>query len=227
MVKLYKGMRILFFKEIYERYSQLDFTYPTDRAVGIRGIETRLAKLFGNAQYGIIQDPREYSYLPRTLLWQRADREIPMEKIGYPESRTVPSWSWMAVSGAVHYVDIPFAAVDWNTNVEAHFDDFANPTSISACNQPLPTIRGIANNFVQEPQDDVIFDCALDASSFGNLGCLILGTDSELVEGRQRHYALIIVPTEHDDLYQRIGVGILTRDDGWMESMPGQDIRLV
>lgn len=227
MLKLYKGMRILFFKEIYEKYSQLDFTYPTDRSVGIGGIETRLAKLFGNAQYGIIQDPREYSYLPRTLLWQRANRDIPMEKIGYSKGRTVPSWSWMAVSGAVHYVDIPFAAVDWNTKVEAHLDDFINPTSIIACNQPLPTIHGIAKDFAQESQDDVIIDCALDASSFGHLRCLILGTDSELVEGRQRHYGLIVVPTEDANLYQRIGVGIFTRDDGWMESVVGREIYLV
>lgn len=92
-------------------YSRLAFTKPTDRSMGIIGIEQRLARTFKTeGDYGIFA-----LYLHRSLMWKRegSDKLVPIE---YPSDRTVPSWSWMAYSGPISYVEAPFDRVLWNKN---------------------------------------------------------------------------------------------------------------
>jgi hypothetical protein len=64
-----------------------------------------------SSSYGIFRE-----HLHRNLLWQRTDREK-MQQIGYAPG-TIPSWSWMAYSGGIQFMDIPFGQVNWNRNLQ-------------------------------------------------------------------------------------------------------------
>jgi len=148
MLKLYKGMRIAFFEEIYQKYSELDFTHLTDRSLGMAGIESRFANLFGKARHGILDDIRERSYLRRSLLWRRANLTKEMVKINYPPNRQVLSWSWMAVTGSICFIDIRSGTVDWKPDLGSPFDDYGTPKAL----------RGDARDFYKQYNDRVFFD---------------------------------------------------------------------
>lgn len=217
MLKQYKGMRIVFFEEIYEKYSRLEFTHAIDRSVGMAGIETRLAKLFGDARYGILNDPKDFSYLPRTLLWKRADSNDLLTKITYPNDRLVPSWSWMAVMGPICFVDIPFNAVRWNSNFSAPFRQSDKEDNLSK--RPPQVLEGTASNFVPQATDRIVYDCVEDMPAYAGLKCFILGTDSEAAGDMEKHYGLLILAVGKEGMYERVGVAIFERGKDWeMES---------
>jgi hypothetical protein len=222
MLKLYKGMRIAFFEEIYEKYSQLEFTHLTDRSLGMAGIESRFAKLFGRAQYGILDHPKERSYLRRSLLWRRADETKAMIKIDYPPNRRVPSWSWMAVMGSISFMDVPFGAVDWTPDLESPFKDREGP-----CGAP-GALGGDARDFSKQDHDLLFFDRDTDVLSYGQTRCLILGTQDIANNHLVKHYGLLVATTGKDnDIYERVGVVILERDQAWMSEGQFQRIRVL
>src|SRR5438477_11418672 len=93
-----KGMKIDLYQDLYERFSNLQLSFPEDRPVAIKGLETRLIRTFGTTGgFGIFD-----IYLHRCLLWQRSGdtlRRIPSFRGGQ-----VPSWSWMAYTGGIRYL---------------------------------------------------------------------------------------------------------------------------
>jgi hypothetical protein len=226
MHEQYKGMRIVFFEEIYEKYSQLDFTHYTDRAVGMAGIETRLAKLFGLAQYGLLYDPNEFSYLPRTLLWQRADMKDVLKKINYPEDKRVPSWSWMAVMGRICFMGIPFAAVRWREDFEAPFGNLHGHQDAGELGKPPQALQCNARDFSRKADDRLIFDQSEEALPNARLKCLVLGTDTNPVGRVEKHYGLLLAATGVTDSYERVGVATFERDKTWID-IPGTPVRVV
>ena len=220
MLKRYKGMRIAFFEEIYEKYSQLDFTHITDRSLGMAGIESRFAKLFGKAKYGILDDANERSYLRRSLLWRRADKTPVMIRIDYPSNRQVPSWSWMAVVGSISFMDIPFGAVDWASDLGSPFED---------CDGGAPgALCGDATDFYKQQHDHLFFDRDTDALFYGHLKCLVLGTQDISSSHMVTHYGLLVAVAETgSDIYERVGVAAFERDQTWMDQEHIQRIRVI
>jgi hypothetical protein len=79
-----KSFRIDLFQQTYEEFFGLDFTVDTDRAVAINGLESRLAKLYGSASYGLVHDLQDISYLIRSLLWQRVSQCSALVRLKYP-----------------------------------------------------------------------------------------------------------------------------------------------
>jgi hypothetical protein len=222
MLKRYKGMRIAFFEEIYEKYSQLDFTHNTDRSLGMAGIESRFAKLFGRARYGILDDPSECSYLRRTLLWRRADPTKVMTKIDYPSNRRVLSWSWMAVMGPICFMDIPFGAVNWNVDIGSPFKDIKDPDSTPGA------LCGYARDFVIQRSDHLFFDRTTDEHSHGQLRCMVVGTQDTSNDCLMKHYVLLVTTVEEgSDIYERVGVGTFERDQAWMNQGHVRRIRVM
>ena len=97
-----------------EDYSKRGLTVKTDRYVAISGLVARIAgALKCRSRYGIFE-----RYLHRNLLWQAFDNQ--MERIEYP-GREVPSWSWMAYTGGIQFMEIEWGVVEWIDSL--HLDD--------------------------------------------------------------------------------------------------------
>ncbi|KAH7067808.1 hypothetical protein FB567DRAFT_599457 [Paraphoma chrysanthemicola] len=216
MLKHYKGMRILFFENIYSDYSQLRFSDDTDRSIGIAGIETRLARVYdARAKFGILHDPQDRSYLRRSLLWQNAEASKPLKPIEYPESNRIPSWSWMAVMGRITYMSIPFDSVEWSEDVKAPFNPAEHEINRWP-NQQGYRLAANARNFSEQDGDHVVMDRPLDRANTGLLKCVVFGTEkAEEPIDLERHYTLLITPLGPTNLYTRIGVATFERDKSW------------
>ena len=210
-------MRIAFFEEIYGRYSQLDFTHSTDRSLGMAGIESRFAALFGKARHGILDDPKDRSYLHRSLLWRRADVTRSMTKINYPPNKRVFSWSWMAVMGPICFMDVPFCIVDWNTDLRSPFNECEDSSGTPGA------LRGFARDYSKQTGDQIFFDRDNDATLHGRVQCMILGTQGISSGYLMTHYALLVVATlEGSDIHERVGVAMFERDQKWTDSVYDQ-----
>jgi len=123
----FEGNKILLFGWLFEQYSKCELTVPTDRLFAISGLEKRLQKSFGTeGRYGIFA-----RYLHRCLLWQPPDGKE-MKRIR-PDSDylKVPSWSWMAYTGEITYMKIPFEEVEWSNAVKC-FPDIPSKLELQA-----------------------------------------------------------------------------------------------
>ncbi|KAI0885986.1 uncharacterized protein GGS22DRAFT_159532 [Annulohypoxylon maeteangense] len=215
----YRGMRIEFFQYIYSKYSNLSFSYETDRSVAMFGLERRLARVYGvQARYGIL----DKTFLHRSLLWRIADTGRPLRKIDYKNSHRVPSWSWMAVMGPIKYMDAPFELMDWDVDIKSPFED----PSPEKDPQLVPNYMVPARDVLQEVDPRSLI---YDRPEYKNLHegndpvqsklkCVIVGREKrESEEAPQDLYVLLIIPTDiskHDCTdYERIGVARITGDD--------------
>ncbi|KAK3379702.1 hypothetical protein B0T24DRAFT_165178 [Lasiosphaeria ovina] len=111
-----RGKRIKVIQRLYEQYSAMGLTYARDRPAAIRGLEARLVKTIGGpGGFGIFR-PHMYRY----LLWMRSSASGPgLERVTdfVPPSTPPPSWSWMAYSGGIKYVDVPGVGVEWDASL--------------------------------------------------------------------------------------------------------------
>lgn len=201
-----------------EVYSKRGLTEKTDRCVAISGLEDRIARAKKcQSRYGIFQN-----YLHRNLLWQRSDGEK-TKRIQY-ETRTVPSWSWMAYDGGIQFMDIPFGDVDWNNKLQFDkeikhmiFDIFKRERRYA-----LAADIGVFRNCSLEQRD--ISYAVLDSSKAerGQVWydveaggdphterCVVVGRDSHGIgeSKNKKYYILVVRPTSVDGKYTRVGVG--------------------
>jgi hypothetical protein len=204
---VYSGRRrtVEFIHFLFEDYSKRDLTKATDRCVAISGLEARIAReLQCDSRYGIFQ-----KHLHRNLLWQTLDN-----KDTYKNHHYVPSWSWMARSGGVQFMNIKIGSVSWVDTLR--FDkerDYALVTDV-----------GRFWNCTMEPNGNryTILDISTSEAGWmrydvedGGKGtenhCVVVGrTEDFAVE--EHYYILIVVPTEDDGEYKRVGVGMVRAD---------------
>lgn len=119
---------ILRYQNLYSQYSRLEFTRPEDRPIAIDGIQNRLLSALGKNQkarggFGVFDDGSTGGLLHRSLLWHRdhSATNTAFSRIVFPASRdrsqgvmtAPPSWSWMAYTGAIQYLEAPFNRCDW------------------------------------------------------------------------------------------------------------------
>ncbi|KAI8623798.1 HET-domain-containing protein [Xylariaceae sp. FL1651] len=214
-LKYFRDGRIVLFQTLYAMYSQLAFTEPTDRSMGILGLERRLARtLESKGDYGILQ-----RYLQRSLLWEREGKGK-LTPIMYSDDRCVPSWSWMAYTGAIKYIAAPFDGVDWN-NEDMRIDFDTGPLRTSTRNRAgasKPEITAMARRINFDGGiADVLKRMSLDeitADDLASLRCVVLGVDKPdgLSEEERKHYVMIIKPASSglvDGVYTRAGVASL------------------
>jgi hypothetical protein len=211
--RLVKGGRIRLYEFVYKLYSTLTFTRLTDRSIAISGLEKRLMRTFNTAGgYGIFDE-----YLDRSLLWQRASLE--MRRITYASQRKVPSWSWMAYSGLITYVDIPFGQVDWYHDVQSPFQQGTTSSIAAGDNSggsPPTVLTAIARDMPMQSAgrglSSVIFD-EQDMETRPGLKCVVIARDRELTSTNTRNfYVLLIAPCSVDDgrtLFERVGAGVM------------------
>ncbi|KAI1102455.1 HET-domain-containing protein [Jackrogersella minutella] len=212
-LRYFREGRIVLFQTLYGMYSKLAFSEPTDRSMGVIGLERRLARTFQTiGDYGVLM-----CYLCRSLMWKREGNEK-LRAIVYPNNRTVPSWSWMAYSGGISYFDAPFGGVDWKTdNLEIPCQQdgrFRNSTQTRA-GKPDPEIITSAMGINMDVHGEEIlsrltFD-EVDVADHSNLRCVVLGKDKGGGQGEDKYYVMVIKPCSADCLgvYTRVGVGSL------------------
>ncbi|KAF2641854.1 HET-domain-containing protein [Massarina eburnea CBS 473.64] len=217
MASHYKGMRIIFFENIYEKYSQLSFTYWRDRAVALAGIERRLARVYATrARYGIL-DHSDRSYLRRSLLWQRAVSDAaPREqhslpKIEFGAGQEVPSWSWMAVMGAIEYMPVPFDVVDWDASLKWVSESEKREELVGRAKDAdgSGNIEGIIWDRPEESERE-------------NLRMVIVGTERTYGVGDvSKHYVIVVasIPGPSGVVWERVGVGAVVKEPGWIEGL--------
>jgi len=233
-----KGMKIELYQGLYERFSNLQITFPGDRPVAIKGLETRLMNTFNTAGgFGVFE-----IYLHRCLLWQRSGG--PLKRIAVFHGPTVPSWSWMAYIGGICYLEIPYGTVAWESDVVSPFvtgtgGDRRKPGGGYDAEGKVPGIRavawdlasdiavltagdeqGVGRVILDEPDSEETGMRHLD----GVLKCVVVGRSKrQLKDEEQAHYVLIIAaattPDSSAKVWERIGVGVLTKANIALEDL--------
>ncbi|XXH02380.1 hypothetical protein Hte_008755 [Hypoxylon texense] len=213
-LEYYRDGRQVLVQDLYERYSGLAFTKPSDRSVAILGLQKRLARAFETqAAFGLLA-----VYFGRGLLWQRRDARI-MKRIAWPGGRHVPTWSWFSKEGPIKYMKLEFEKIDWATK------EFKRPFPRHAAARPknptdgqgdidLTALRGVARKLhltKLEMLVRIIFDAG-EEFEIENLRCVVIGRDkvgSGTDEPKQ--HVLVIHPLNvpGKETYERVGVASL------------------
>lgn len=110
------GAQVYLITALYEKYSTLNFTHYTDKAIAISGMELRLTRSYGmRSGAGVFQQ-----HQGRWLLWTRAEDVACLLRVHYPETMPInkpPSWSFMSYIGAITYIIPPSSQVIWNKDI--------------------------------------------------------------------------------------------------------------
>jgi hypothetical protein len=214
---------------LYEMYSALAFSKQQDRSVGIAGLEKRLVRTFGGkGGYGLFE-----AYLERALLWQRPSGRT-LVRIAYDEDIHVPSWSWMAYSGAIEYLKFRFDDTDWS-------DEFQSPYKPGTMEWSKrywgAHEAGGATDLLVRPRKMVLPDLIetrkrirLDETvepDLETLRCVVIGRQrvrgDDSAQG-QTQYVLVIKPAVPEfpaQGYMRAGVGLLLSEHISSETLGG------
>ncbi|KAM0427798.1 hypothetical protein ACHAPT_007255 [Fusarium lateritium] len=213
----YKGGRIVLSQNLFKMYSSLKFTHPSDRSIGISGLEKRLMSAFKTrGGYGVFQ-----AFFERSLFWQRPESGS-LARITYPADRNVPSWSWMTYDGSITYVDAPFGQVDWTKDYESPFEVNTKKRYWEANgSNPTPIIKSKSARKFSSSADPkevlgkIRFDLETTAyHHFRALRCVVIGRGKSVdSEHAALHYVLVITasPSGKPQAYVRVGVGILLK----------------
>ncbi|KAF2175187.1 hypothetical protein K469DRAFT_724384 [Zopfia rhizophila CBS 207.26] len=155
----------------------------TDRCIAISRLEDRIAgALKCQSRYGIFQ-----KYLHRNLLWQVSNDK--MKEIAYDHH--VLSWSWMAYSGGIQFMDIPLGETFQNCKMGLYEAQYAVLDSDGAK-------RGWIQYDVEGGKD-------LRKEQY-----VVVGRKSN--SGIEEYYVLVVRPTGVDGEYRRVGVGLIQSD---------------
>ncbi|GAP88441.2 putative tol-like protein [Rosellinia necatrix] len=211
-----KGLRIELFQYLYRQYSRLALSYPSDRPIAIRGLESRLVSTFGTSGGVGIFD----IYLHRSLLWRRAGNTL--KAITSFRYSPVPSWSWMAYDGAIKYVDVPLGKVAWSDNIISPFSRDGNQNGVSGdvkggnviATSPLELEAPVWELLDADGGRRIMDD---PGRAFDQpIKCVILGKSktSSRDESQVLFWVLLVHPIKAADniaLYERVGVGVLEK----------------
>ncbi len=108
-----RGYTLRFLEYLLKDYSKRGLTESTDRAVALSGLAHRIKGALGcQERYGIFG-----SYLHRNLLWRLQHSDVPVTRINYTSIR-VPSWSWMAYTGGIEFIDDIYGVFDVCENLK-------------------------------------------------------------------------------------------------------------
>jgi hypothetical protein len=209
---------------LFENYSKRDLTEPTDRRVAASGLEARIAgALHCNSKHGVFK-----RHLHRNLLWQTSDKQT--ERIAYTNSQEVPSWSWMACSGGIEFMEIKMGSVSWVKALafDAERDSAALVADVGKfldCTMKSKVDRCIVLDISTNNEAGWIrYDIKSGAEGLVN-HCVVVGrTDDDEDEAAQQYYVLVVVSTGKDGEFRRVGVGMV--GTGCVEKV-GSDVQIV
>ncbi|KAI1343092.1 heterokaryon incompatibility protein-domain-containing protein [Xylariaceae sp. FL0016] len=214
-LKYYRDDRIESFQLLYGMYSRRDFTKPTDRSMGLLGLERRLARTFKTeGEFGILK-----RYVQRSLLWERQPA-VHLKPITYRKNQRVPSWSWMAYTGGITYLKPHFGSVSWkDDSIRLKFGTIPSSDTTQTRGERLPPAMEALSSLISTSFDLIgiktrvsLDQGPIEDSMWSSLRCVILGSDKDHDKSESTHYAMIIRPIQSDSerhIYRRFGVGSL------------------
>jgi len=207
-------MRIELFQDLYEHYSRLAISYPSDRPIAVKGLEARLIDTFNTSGgFGILE-----KYLHRCLLWRRADDTLKRIQ-SFRRGNQVPTWSWMRYDGPIQFIDVPYGQVSWSKSIVSPFTRTQSP-EVQREHEGITTqtfelkapVWQIAHLDLQS--EWVILD-EQDRTFADPLQCVVIGKSKMgHSDDQQTHYVLLVhsvAGTDDDPVYERVGVGVLER----------------
>jgi hypothetical protein len=203
-------MKIELFQDLYERYSRLALSFPSDRPIAIKGLEARLLATFGTTGgFGIFD-----IYLHRCLLWQRSDTAL--KRIGlFRGGSLVPSWSWMAYDGHIRYMAVPFGKASWCEDIISPFTKARHPDTRpggGGTTTPDLELEAPVWEIVNTEGGQVFLDDPVSTVE-QPLYCVIVGKSKiEASNEQQRYWVLLVHATtaiDEGQVYERTGVGFL------------------
>ncbi|KAI0469250.1 hypothetical protein F4859DRAFT_487482 [Xylaria cf. heliscus] len=218
-LKYYKNQRIEFIQSLYQAYSARKLTKQTDRPVAISGLQRRIGDTFqSKVAHGII-----YKYFQRSILW-RAREAYGMSRIIFASNSVMPSWSWMAYTGEITYMKIPFGKVDWTNDLQNPYENYYE--DLGEEEHPSVSRLFASARSLEIEGSDLFSRITLDMDVRSDFDkdrwkCIRLGKDKG---DTGINYVLLIRPVNtDDDVYERIGAGVLL-DSHF--SRPGQPVWL-
>jgi hypothetical protein len=219
-----RGLKIVYFQDLYKQYSRLDFTRVEDRPFAIEGLENRLRTAYQTkGGYGIFDDGQGKGLFHRSLLWHRSElpegAPVPwLSRILFSPERniSVPTWSWMAYQGGIDYLVPAFDKTDWETDDIQPPWSRAGDTSPSGSKTKLIVIArdfNVARSLATEAK--LVYDT--DRQRPGGtrrVQCVVVAKSKHTqVDAERRYYVLIVEPTDQisdaGKMYERVGAGFM------------------
>jgi hypothetical protein len=192
---------------LFQDYSNRGLTEPRDRRVAASGLEARIAgALECRSNHGIFE-----THLHRNILWQASDKKT--ARIAYENNQGVPSWSWMACSGGIRFIEIDWGLVSWVHALA--FDEHDSAALIADVGEFRHVTlerngdRYTVSNTSGGREGWLQYD--IEGSESGRKDhCVVIGRTEKNEEEKEEHYyILVVVPTGEDGEYTRIGVGMV------------------
>ncbi|CAM1502343.1 Fc.00g043270.m01.CDS01 [Cosmosporella sp. VM-42] len=218
-----QGEKIIRYQDLYKKYSRLAFSEAYDRAIAIHGLENRLLNAFGTSGgFGVFDEGDRGGLLRRSLLWYNKSDRCQLSRIMRPPDRSiiVPSWSWMAYTGEIDYLQLDFNGIEWEDlrSPWTRNSDQPSQTETRGGNIALKaTVRDLRLNLALDQDGQLFFDMPGGSERKGLQG-VVLGTQKgrNPIEPKESkiHYLILVVPTngrgrDGSNIYERHGVGYL------------------
>ena len=199
------------FQAVFERYSRLELTYDYDRPSAIAGLERRLAEeMASQVAFGVFAN-RDFGCLHRSLLWRRSDGSR-LEWIKNPHVR-VPTWSWMAYTGAIDYLNPPSTGVEWDRDIALETTT-AGPAKLTA--ELTAPITAFAAEMTRNPS--LLIMDTWTTVDFRSLKCVVVGREPQSLPGSQMEdeaYHILVVSLVQQNAacpeYERVGVATVQK----------------
>ncbi|KAI0146343.1 hypothetical protein GGR57DRAFT_516783 [Xylariaceae sp. FL1272] len=234
-----QGEKIIRFQNLYKTYSSLGFTQPQDRPIAMDGIQSRLLKAFGSrGGYGILDEDiktGQRGLLRRSLLWYRP-HDMDLKPIDFPhgkDSVPPPSWSWMAYTGDIDFLELNFGKIEWK-EVQSPWSGDKGATAPIIDTDNRWALLGKARTIIGGAKAAALsgrlsYDVS-ESSQQDDIRCVVLGVEhgGQNVDSRQ-HYCMLVAPAEWRPLgtaqtYKRIGAGYML---GKHVDKKGLEIRII
>ena len=215
-----QGEKILRYQELYREYSRLGLSEPYDRPTAIDGLQQRLLRTMRvSGGFGVFDEGVTRGLLRRSLLWRRGIDTPSLSRIHFPPQSvvsTVPSWSWMAYTGGIDYLQPDFGCYEWE-DLQSPWSP-KTPTNVSSTDYNLANIalEAIAREYdlgaAVQGEGELIFDTPNGSAKPDTL-CVVLGkAKGSPSPETQRHYILMIAAQRGragSRVYERVGTGFL------------------
>lgn len=201
-------MQIELFQNLYAKYSELALSSSSDRPVAIRGLETRLGRVFNTiGAHGLFD-----CHIHRCLMWKRASQ--PLKRIEALRGGSVPSWSWMAYDGGIRYVKMETIVKE--KDIISPFDGLKPHQGNETDTRQLPSvIQGPMWELVDVQGAQLDLD-EPDRGFGGSIKCMIVARAQVWQEEASRTCFAVLLRIVSDDGERvechRVGVARLRQD---------------
>ncbi|CAG5158159.1 uncharacterized protein ALTATR162_LOCUS5014 [Alternaria atra] len=138
-----------------------------------------------------------------------------MKEIAYDYH--VPSWSWMAYSGGIQFMDIPLGEVDWIDHLR--FDEereyghaiIANLWTFQNCMIEVHEAQHAVLDPSRVKRGWMQYDVE-GGEDIRKEDCVVMGRRRKSNSDIEEYYVLVVRSTSVDGEYRRAGVGLIQSD---------------